>query len=218
MFSRASPEQVRQPLGGPRADVEAAALALGDVASHADGQRERPAFPLACPIDQRADLAHEAGHQRHAGAPFGRPEVVRAAQEIQLEAVDVVAGQHLLDQRARVLDVAPQVVGNAVQSLQVGAEQRGHLRRVAIGVPAGGDAVAVTVHLGAGQLVDAAVEAGHVPGGPEAPEVDVAVAVENDARRPARRGGTHATAKGTREQTVVGGMPVQAAVHRHHKW
>ena len=39
------------------------------------------------------------------------------------------------EQRARVLDVAPQVVGHAVQGLQVGTEQRSHLRRVAIGSP-----------------------------------------------------------------------------------
>ena len=294
-------EHVRQPLGGPRADVEAAALALGDVASHADGQRQRPAFPLACPIDQRANVAHEAGHQRHAGTPLVGPEVVRAAQEIQLEAVDVVPGQHLLDQRklprshlgprvvqapaeagtpvaampglgirrakeqlrmrlpvtavvgralgvvvvdvvhaharpelqavlaraarqqhqrvdagrqqrARVLDVAPQVIGHAVQGLQVGAEQRSHVRRVAIGVPAGRDAVAVAVHLRAGQLVDAAVETVHVAGGPEPPEVDVAVAVEDDARRAARRGAygaAHTGADGTRGRTVCEpGSPV----------
>ena len=217
------------PSDGPRADVQTGSPALFDVTSHPDGQRERPALPLACPIDQPADAAHEIGHQRHGRIPLVRPEVVRASQEVQLEAVDVVPGQHLLDQRelppahlrprvvqtpaeagppvaavlrlgirgaqqqlrmrlpetavvgrafgvivvdvvhaharpelhavparatrqqhqrvdagrqqrARVLDVAPQVVGDAVEGLQVGAEQGSHVRRMAIGVPAGGDA------------------------------------------------------------------------------
>ena len=90
-------QHVHQALGRPGAHVHADRQALLLGRQHPRQQRQLPPLGGAGPPHDRAHLAHHLGQVRRAVALASFLEVHGVAEEVELEAVDVVAGAELLD-------------------------------------------------------------------------------------------------------------------------